>query len=78
MIEIRGVTFRYPVGQFRLAVPELRVDAGETVAIVGASGSGMELADHVVYLPARRQAVKRRAFRRKRGATFFLAEWIRK
>ena len=40
MIEIRNLTFRYPVGDFRLAVPELRVDAGETVAIVGASGSG--------------------------------------
>jgi len=40
MIEIRDVEFRYPVGAFRLAVPEFRVAAGETVAIVGASGSG--------------------------------------
>jgi len=40
MIEIRDAAFRYPVGEFRLAVPELRVEPGETVAIVGASGSG--------------------------------------
>jgi len=40
MIEIRNLRFRYPVGGFRLAVPEFCVDAGETVAIVGASGSG--------------------------------------
>ena len=40
MIELRDVTFRYPVGDFRLAVPALRVEPGETVAIVGASGSG--------------------------------------
>lgn len=40
MIEIQEVEFRYPVGDFRLAVPELSVAAGETVAVVGASGSG--------------------------------------
>ena len=39
MIEIRELAFRYPVGDFRLAVDELRVEPGETVAIVGSSGS---------------------------------------
>ncbi len=40
MIEIRDLEFRYPVGDFHLAVPELSVEPGETLAVVGASGSG--------------------------------------
>jgi len=40
MLEIHDLQFRYPVGDFHLAVPELSVGAGETVAVVGASGSG--------------------------------------
>ena len=40
MIEIHGLEFRYPRGEFRLRVDHLRVDAGEKVAVTGASGSG--------------------------------------
>ncbi len=40
MIRIEHLKFAYPRGDFALSVPELHVDAGETVAIVGPSGSG--------------------------------------
>ena len=40
MIRIEYLKFTYPRGDFALSVPELNVDAGETVAIVGPSGSG--------------------------------------
>ncbi len=40
MIRIERLSFAYPGGDFALSVPELRVEAGETVAIVGPSGSG--------------------------------------
>ena len=40
MIEINGLKFHYPGNDFRLAIPELKVDRGMTVAIVGPSGSG--------------------------------------
>ncbi len=40
MIRIEQLKFAYPGGEFVLSVPELRVGAGETVAIVGPSGSG--------------------------------------
>jgi len=40
MIEVLDLAFRYRDGDFHLAVPRLRVEPGESVAIVGASGSG--------------------------------------
>ena len=40
MIEIDGLEFHYPGNDFRLAIPELTVNRGTTVAIVGPSGSG--------------------------------------
>jgi ABC-type lipoprotein export system ATPase subunit len=40
MIQISGVRFRYPDGDFELSLRELRVGRGERVAIVGPSGSG--------------------------------------
>ena len=40
MIRLSDVRFCYPTGQFRLALPELSVAAGEKVAVIGPSGSG--------------------------------------
>jgi putative ABC transport system ATP-binding protein len=40
VIQVRDLTFGYPVGGFRLDVRQLDVGAGETVAIVGPSGCG--------------------------------------
>ena len=40
MIELRGVEFRYPRGEFRLRVPSLKVANGEHLAVVGPSGCG--------------------------------------
>jgi putative ABC transport system ATP-binding protein len=40
MIRIEQMAFAYPGGEFALSVPELTGDAGETVAVVGPSGSG--------------------------------------
>ena len=37
---VRDLRFRYREGDFTLAVPELRVQPGETVAVIGPSGSG--------------------------------------
>jgi putative ABC transport system ATP-binding protein len=40
VIRIEGLEFAYARGGFRLRVPELRIDAGSKVAVIGASGSG--------------------------------------
>ena len=40
MVEVENVSFGYAAGGFRLTVPELRLAAGERLAIVGPSGSG--------------------------------------
>ena len=40
MITIRNLAFRYDRGDFSLAIPELTIDSGSTVAVIGPSGSG--------------------------------------
>ena len=40
MISISNLEFSYPSGDFRLAIPDLRIASGETVAFIGPSGSG--------------------------------------
>ena len=40
MIRLSDVRFCYPTGEFRLAIPEMSVAAGEKVAVIGPSGSG--------------------------------------
>ena len=40
MIEMRGLYFRYPEGDFELSVEALRIGRGERVGVVGPSGSG--------------------------------------
>jgi ABC-type lipoprotein export system ATPase subunit len=40
MVAIRDLDFRYREGEFRLRIPQLRVPAGETVAVIGPSGTG--------------------------------------
>jgi putative ABC transport system ATP-binding protein len=40
MIEIQGLEFNYPRGDFRLRVEHLNVAVGEKVAVTGPSGSG--------------------------------------
>ena len=40
MIKVRGLSFGYPGGTFRLNVPLLRVAPGEKLAVIGPSGSG--------------------------------------
>ena len=40
MIRISDIDFRYPSGEFHLAVQELLISAGEKVAVIGPSGSG--------------------------------------
>jgi ABC-type lipoprotein export system ATPase subunit len=40
MIRITDLEFRYGEGDFALLVPELRVERGESVAVIGPSGSG--------------------------------------
>ena len=40
MIEISKLQFRYAEGEFRLALGELSVEAGESMAVIGPSGTG--------------------------------------
>ena len=40
MIEIEGLSFRYPGGGFVLDIPGFRVESGEKLAVIGPSGSG--------------------------------------
>ena len=40
MISISDLEFRYRVGEFRLRIPQLSVERGETVAFIGPSGTG--------------------------------------
>lgn len=40
MIEIRGLHFSYPGGEFRLDIPSFDVAPGEKLAVIGPSGSG--------------------------------------
>jgi putative ABC transport system ATP-binding protein len=48
MIELERVHFRYPTGSFALHVEELRVAAGERLALIGPSGSGKTTLLHLV------------------------------
>jgi ABC-type lipoprotein export system ATPase subunit len=40
MVSIRDIDFRYPGNGFRLKVPSLEMAPGETVAVIGPSGTG--------------------------------------
>ncbi len=40
MLSIHSLEFHYPETDFRLKVPELRIEEGEKVAVIGPSGSG--------------------------------------
>ena len=40
MIEIKGLQFAYPGGDFRLRVPDLAIETGRKTALIGPSGSG--------------------------------------
>jgi len=48
MIDVSKMIFGYPVGGFRLEVPELRVAAGEKVAVIGPSGRGKTTLLHLL------------------------------
>ena len=48
MIRITNLEFRYPQGDFELAIPSLVVERGERVGIIGASGSGKTTLLHLI------------------------------
>ena len=48
MIRITNLRFRYPDGEFRLDIPDLAVEAGESVAFIGPSGSGKTTLLHLI------------------------------
>ena len=48
MIELSGLEFRYAEGDFALAIPQLSVRQGETVAVIGPSGTGKTTLLHLI------------------------------
>lgn len=40
MITVSGLNFRYREGRFRLRIPDLSIEPGSAVAVIGASGTG--------------------------------------
>lgn len=40
MIRLENLKFQYPTGNFKLSIPQLNVEQGEKIAIIGPSGSG--------------------------------------
>ena len=48
MIEVDNVTFGYKVGGFRIDIPQLGVEAGEKVAVIGPSGRGKTTLLHLL------------------------------
>jgi putative ABC transport system ATP-binding protein len=48
VIEIEGLAFRYPEGEFSLRVDRLTVEPGESVAIIGPSGCGKTTLLHLM------------------------------
>jgi putative ABC transport system ATP-binding protein len=60
MIDVKDLVFSYREGEFRLRVPELHVGRGETVAVIGPSGTGKTTLLNLmsgVYVPAEGRVV---------------------
>ena len=48
MIEVNNVTFGYRIGDFRIHIPKLGVEASEKVAVIGPSGRGKTTLLHLL------------------------------